>query len=191
MSIRLQNGVALIEVLVTSVIIAIGLTGTAALMLKSIQSTNDTAQRSIGLWVVQDYMGRIRANREGAHDFGYVIGEDATDCETLPSNICSDIFKEGNKINASQCTPKQMALFDNWITVCGINSDAIDNASEMVKDPKLLATCISDTTPDRNNDGDPGCLKYEITFKWKSQVKQSDGNVMTQEMEYGQIVEIN
>lgn len=189
MSLRLQKGVALIEVLVTSVIIAIGLTGTAALMLKSIQSTNDTAQRSIGLWVVQDYMGRIRSNREGAHDFGYVIGEDATDCDTLPGAICSDIFKEGSKVSATQCTATQMAVFDNWITVCGINSDAIDNASEKVRDPKLSATCIYEQ--DRDADGDSDCLKYEVTFKWKSQVKQSNGTLMTQEMEYGQVVEIN
>jgi len=184
-----QKGVALIEVLVTSVIIAIGLSGTAALLLKSVQSTNDSAQRSIGLWVVQDYMGRIRANRIGAHNFGYVITDDATDCSALPNPICSDIYKDGSKVSATSCTSNQMAEFDNWVTVCGIASDVIDNSSELVKDPKLSATCIYEQ--DRNADGEPDCLKYEVIFKWKAQVKQSNGGLLTQQMEYGQVVEIN
>lgn len=189
MPVKPQKGVALIEVLVTAVIIAIGLSGTAALIMKSVQSTNDSAQRSIGLWVVQDYMGRIRANREGAHNGGYVIDDDPQDCSTLPNPICADIYKDGNKVKASSCGPDQMADFDNWISVCGIASDAIDNASEMVKEPRLQATCIYEQ--DRDADGDVDCLKYEIVFKWKAQVKQSDGSSMTQDMQYGQVVEIN
>ena len=189
MPVKAQKGVALIEVLVTAVIIAIGLSGTAALIMKSVQSTNDSAQRSIGLWVVQDYMGRIRANREGAHNGGYVINDDPRDCGKLPTPICADIYKEGNKVNASSCEPDQMAEFDNWISVCGIASDAIDNASEMVKDPRLQATCIYEQN--RSGEGEPECLKYEIVFKWKAQIKKSDGSSMTQDMQYGQVVEIN
>lgn len=184
-----QKGVALIEVLITSVIIAIGLSGTAALILKSVQSTNDSAQRSVGLWVVQDYMGRIRANREGAHAFGYVIDDDPRDCDKLPAKICADIYRDGSKVAATSCLPREMAAFDNWITVCGIASDVTDNASEMVKDPRLKATCIYEQ--DRNADGTPDCLKYEVEFKWKAQVKQSDGSMMSRDMSYDQVVEIN
>jgi len=184
-----QRGVALIEVLVTSVIIAIGLSGTAALLLKSVQSTNDSAQRSIGLWVVQDYMGRIRANPEGAHEFGYEIADTATDCSILPSQICADIYKDGSKVNATACNAIQMATFDTWISVCGIASNVIDNASEMLKDPKLGAKCVYEQ--DRDADGNPECLKYEVIMKWRAQVELSNGSTMTRDMEYGQVVEIN
>lgn len=189
MPIKNSRGIALIEVLVTSVIIAIGLSGTAALLMKSVQSTNDSAQRSVGLWIIQDYIGRIRANREGALSGGYVLGNTNQNCESLPGKICADSLLGGQKRQAQFCSAGEMATFDNWITVCGIDNDVIDSASEAVKDPQLVSTCIHREPRGKNPQGD--CIKYNVTLTWQAQVEQSQAGKMTQQMSYSQVVELN
>lgn len=67
-----QTGFAMIEIMVTVVIIAIAISGMGLLLLRAVQGTQDSAQLSQGMWIVQDYVGRIRANPDGAKGGFYV-----------------------------------------------------------------------------------------------------------------------
>lgn len=57
-----QNGVSLIEVLVTLVILSIGLLGIAGMQVMSVKNTQVAAQRSIATQQAYDIAERIRAN---------------------------------------------------------------------------------------------------------------------------------
>ena len=58
-----QQGVGLIEILISLVVIAIGLLGLAALQGKAQYAEMESYQRSQALFLLQDMASRLRANR--------------------------------------------------------------------------------------------------------------------------------
>ncbi|QSX33300.1 type IV pilus modification protein PilV [Shewanella avicenniae] len=59
---RKQNGFSLIEIMVTSFIVAFGLVGMAALQLKSLQAAHSAYQRSVASVIALDVVERLWAN---------------------------------------------------------------------------------------------------------------------------------
>lgn len=68
-----QKGVTLVEVLVTVIIISVGLLGVAALHLTSLRNSYDSNIRSKAVWLANDIVERMRANREVARDGDYDV----------------------------------------------------------------------------------------------------------------------
>lgn len=64
--IRQQNGVGMIEVLVTLIIVAVGLLGLAGLQTRAQTAEREAYQRAQALILVEDMASRIRSNREAA-----------------------------------------------------------------------------------------------------------------------------
>lgn len=64
------SGFSLVEVLVALILLAIGLLGTATLLLESLSSNRVALERSRAVTLASDMLERIRANREaaGAYD---------------------------------------------------------------------------------------------------------------------------
>ena len=97
MKIDKQNGVSLIEVLVTLVILAIGLLGIAGMQVMSVKNTQVAAQRSIATQQAYDIAERMRANLAGAVAGNY----DNLDTSTPADPGCGP------------CTPSQQAVADH------------------------------------------------------------------------------
>jgi type IV pilus assembly protein PilV len=132
-----QQGFAMIEVIVTALIIAIGVSGVGVLLMRSIQSTQDNSQKSQAMWILQDLSGRIRANSPGAKSGDYVGSEGGASCSTKPSPMCS----AQNGIEAESCNSSQMAQFDKWITICGISDSTTDSPTDFFASPVLDSEC--------------------------------------------------
>lgn len=111
-----QHGASLIEVLVALLIFTVGLLGLAAMQLNSLQSTADSGQRSQSVWLMQDFIERMRSNPDGTAA-QYAA---AQDCSALPVRMCADHYNPSTaaKVNASQCNAAQMAAFDAWEAQC-------------------------------------------------------------------------
>lgn len=62
MSSRFQQGVSLIEVLVATLVLSIGVLGYAGLQLRALNSTEDAHYRTQAVAIAQDIVERIRAN---------------------------------------------------------------------------------------------------------------------------------
>ncbi len=189
-----QNGFALIEVLVTSVIIAIGVSGLGILLMRVIQSTQDSAQQSQAMWMVQDYVGRIQSNAQGARLGNYVITETPPNfCDNPPPAICAEFYKDGAEVPSIECTPTQMATFDQWLTVCGISADIYDNPSDFIINPTLVSTC-SLTIP-RQSTGTPvpDCIQYDVTLTWDTRIAKTskEASERIQKNSFTAVVELN
>jgi len=186
-----QNGFALIEVLVTAVIVAIGVSGLGVLLMRAIQGTQDSAQQSQAMWMVQDFAGRIRANSSGARSNGYVIDAHLS-CDTPPGFICAEYFKDGAEVSADTCNPTQMATFDVWTTVCGINPGIYDSASDFITDPLLTSTCTFQGRS-RANPGQQDCVQYSINLNWSTRLNVSSpvAEERIQKNNYSLVVEVN
>jgi type IV pilus assembly protein PilV len=78
-----EKGIALIEVLVAVLVLAIGLLGMAAMQVQSSQMTNGAEQRTQAILLTADMMDRIRANRGNSADYnGVSVDPTATSCAT-------------------------------------------------------------------------------------------------------------
>lgn len=78
-----ETGIALIEVLVAVLVLAVGLLGMAAMQVQSSQMTNGAEQRTQAVLLTADMMDRIRANRTNAANYnGISVDPSATACAT-------------------------------------------------------------------------------------------------------------
>jgi prepilin-type N-terminal cleavage/methylation domain-containing protein len=188
-----QRGFAMVEVMVTVVIIAIGISGMGLLLLRAVQGTQDSAQLSQSMWIVHDYIGRIRANPDGARDGLYIMDSDNISC-SAPTQ-CTDAYKQSGGINtigswegAEDCSVNQMAVYDNWSSTCSLHTDLeylYDSPSNFIVGARLKSECIS---PNPTN-----CVEYKVTLSWKTKIEKesSDSTDRTYDNEYSAIVGIN
>jgi type IV pilus modification protein PilV len=189
-----QNGFALIEVLVASVIIAIGVSGLGILLMRVIQSTQDSAQQSQAMWIVQDYVGRIKSNAQGAKLGLYELNVTPTTfCDSPPDQVCAEHFKDGVEVAAVNCTPTQMAAFDTFLTVCGISPDIFDDASDFILNPSLLSTCSNRITRMSTGAAVLDCVKYDITLTWDTRIAKTSKEAAEriQKNSFSTVVELN
>lgn len=78
-----SSGIALIEVLVAVLILAVGLLGMAAMQGVSTQMTNGAEQRTQAILLSADMMDRIRANRSNRMAYNNITVDPAvTSCAT-------------------------------------------------------------------------------------------------------------
>lgn len=95
-----QGGFSLIEVLVASVMFAVGLAGIISLQLFTLSGSQIASNRAKALMLVSDMAERIRSNPEGGiqalYNFNGTSGVPNTNCET------------------TQCTSTELASFDLW-----------------------------------------------------------------------------
>lgn len=163
-----QQGLTLIEVLVTVVISSIGLMGLVALQFQSIQATSDSGNRSQAIWLFNDLVSRIHANEANSSDYltanPYVCGATPTVCAT---------YNDGNNTVAAQnCTNTQMAAWDLFEIACGAPkaNNVFGNAVTYLPGATLQVSCA---------DGSAACADGDalsITLQWNA---RSDNESIT------------
>ena len=76
-----QKGFGLIEILIALLILAIGLLGMASLQTTSLQQTTGSQARTQAIFLAEDMVERIRANRPNRNAYG-LADPDAVVCDT-------------------------------------------------------------------------------------------------------------
>lgn len=192
LTIKHQTGFAMVEVLVTAIVFAIGVAGIGVLLLKTVQGTQDSAQRSQGMWIVQDLVGRMRANPTGARNRAYEDTIDKDDCdEAFAGAVCADHVNASQAVtDAVTCTSDQMASYDIRTTMCGIvntseGAKVFDSPAEFLINPRLVSVC--------NTPGTGKCQLYTVSLAWSTKVAQGvDGEGdQVNESTYSMVVEFN
>lgn len=163
-----QQGLTLIEVLVTVVISSIGLMGLVALQFQSIQATTDSGNRSQAIWLFNDLVNRIHANEANSSDYltanPYVCGATPTVCAT---------YNDGNNTVAAQnCTNAQMAAWDLFEIACGAPkaNNTFGNAVTYLPGATIQVNCADGSAACDNGDA------LNITLRWKA---KSDNESIT------------
>lgn len=134
-----QQGVTLIEALISIVVFSVGALGLAALQLTALSASGDSQQRSVAIWKAQELVDRIRGNPLLLSDYIDQIGSDdpavigvddpttAINCETTAGFVspgtgafCADSSYGA----ASECTDEEQVDYDVWEVFCEPNSGA-------------------------------------------------------------------
>lgn len=149
-----QQGMTLLEVLITMFIMAVGLLGLSGLQATSVKDGLDTAKRSQVTWLVTELVERMRANPNGLTNYEMTLN--ASQCSTVPTS-CSGVT------SANACSASEMATFDVWDVFCGQPSVS----GELTGSPASLnltsidISCVVGNCDDDNDN-------YTVTIAWTS-----------------------
>lgn len=138
------QGLTLIEVIITVLVVAIGMLGMAALQVKTLTSTQESYARSQAVALLEDASGRIRANREFfATD---PASSPALDADGNPidlanpytNNLASGSFYQWCEVTGAPyepigtctgaCSARDLAMADIDLVCSGLNDTGIQGA---------------------------------------------------------------
>lgn len=152
-----QQGITLIEVLVTMFVMTVGLLGLAGLQATSVKDGLDNAKRSQVTWLVTEIVERVRANPDGYLAAAYDTTIASTDCPAAPVQQCSDNGLDGA---AADCTPDQMAAFDVWEVFCGqTEAGVMANATDSLNLTSVTTGCVGACSETSD---------FTVTINWES-----------------------
>jgi type IV pilus assembly protein PilV len=145
-------GVALIEILITVLVLAIGLLGLAGLQTRTLRFTQTSVQHTQALLLSNEMADRMRSNPAGVTTGAYKTGATGDDCLGNP------------------CTPAQLAGYDiaQW-------NESLRDGRRLVNGSGVI--CI-DSTPDDGTPGADGCdnsgTVYAIKLWWNEADRAQD-----------------
>ncbi|GJL74816.1 MAG: hypothetical protein NMNS02_09220 [Nitrosomonas sp.] len=99
-----QQGISMLEVLITILVLSLGLLGMAGLVTTGMKSNNTAHYRSIAVQQIHDIADRMRANLAGVRIGSY--------------DALTTVIPAGNDCVAAECDAAQVAVFDHtqWNT---------------------------------------------------------------------------
>jgi type IV pilus assembly protein PilV len=175
-----QQGLTLIEVLITLLIMATGLMGLAALQVHTVKESVDTSRRSQGVWLVEELIARLRVNPAGAESGGYTTAANkASLCTAGPAKHCADYFSGSAKSSAAaDCSADQMAEFDVWQVMCGYDNDGvISGNTDNINITAFDLDCADSDTTDTITCSPRS--PFTVTLSWESKVINDSSNANT------------
>lgn len=113
--INAQTGVSMIEVLVTTVVIAIGLLGVAVSQSVAVKETGNSAQTTAAVNTMNDLIERMRINRDGIENYRVAINGT---CPNPAPKVCGTSVSDKQVVDGETCTSQEKAQFDYWDVFC-------------------------------------------------------------------------
>ncbi|HBS42801.1 MAG TPA: type IV pilus modification protein PilV [Oceanospirillales bacterium] len=159
-----QQGFSMLEVLVTIAITIIGLAGLTAMQMQSIRTVEDSGNRTHAIWIANDLINRIGANKTAAASY---VQANEIRCDNIPAvRMCSSYFDGTDQVPAEDCSNAENAVFDVWESLCGTSAlvdglDAETGSASFINDPGLTITDNGDGT-------------MQITISWNSRTSGTD-----------------
>lgn len=148
-----QQGMTLIEVLISLVIFAIGMLGIANMLMLSSKANSSSYSKQQAIQCVYDIFDKMRANSQAAIDGNYNVSNiNTSGTPTIPgapSTLCT----------SSACTPAQLAAFDTWqwmstdLTKLPSGSGSITTAPAASGNTVVTVTVQWDDSPAQNQLG--------------------------------------
>ena len=137
MTLRFQAGVSLLEILVTTLVLGIGLLGVAALQVSSVSSNQEGFFATQATSIAEDYASRVRSGRlvtsvynpnstdsASAKQIAYITRYHtggALTCGATPPTMCRS---DNGTAPSTQCDAATIATFDRW-EICDIAKNTL------------------------------------------------------------------
>ncbi len=157
-----QQGFSIIEVIIATLILTVGILGVAGLQVVSLQQNHRSLLRSEALQIGNDMLDRMRANPTQTY---------------APILYAADPVSSAMNCVAVACTPAQMAVYDIAQWKCGI--DPIDPSSSL---PFAICTTFGKTVtvlPEGEGQIQLAAGVHSVFVRW---VDDRDGNTASIEL---------
>lgn len=109
------QGFTLLETLIALVVLSVGMLGIASLHVEGLRNGRTASLRTKAIAIATDMAEKMRANRDGALNGGYVSAA----ADTGSNNNCAD---DSDGVATVACTPTTMASHDLWLWKRRINN---------------------------------------------------------------------
>ncbi|TXH70388.1 MAG: type IV pilus modification protein PilV [Thiothrix sp.] len=120
---RLQHGLNLLEVLIATLVLSLGLLGLAGLQISSLKSTQNASLKQEATFVLYELLERMRSNRQATLDGSYT---QTTKCSNPPPGNCT----------ATTCSGTQQASLELYEVLCRSGSNHLPAAQLVITCPK-------------------------------------------------------
>ncbi|MCP4996876.1 MAG: type IV pilus modification protein PilV [Gammaproteobacteria bacterium] len=157
-SYRYSRGTSLVEVLVATVVVSMGLLGVAALQVTALQGANDTQYRSRATDLAMSLADRIRANPLADNNYRIAAGVACA----VPANICAMKPNETDG-SALNCTSTQMATYDLWEIRC------LNGIQDALPGGDLAVTCADAVAGDGDACSPNSTFELNVSWQTKSE----------------------
>lgn len=141
---RLQAGLNLLEVLIATLVLSVGLLGLAGLQVSSLKTTQNASLKQEATFILYDLLERMRSNRQAVLAGHYL---QTTDCNHAPPQTCTA---------TSNCSAGQQAGYELYQAVCQSGSNRLPAA-------QLIITCPANAKCD---------LGLHFLLTWQERLEQ-------------------
>ncbi len=163
LTIKKQQGVTLVELMVSVMIFSFALAAFSELQIKSLRFSQSATLRSEANWLLGDLIDRMRVNPRGVKDRSYIAS--AVNCTTPPAKLCASYLDtSNNRVDPANCTTAEMAIFDLWEVNCPTKVAGSDTSStplDLFRTPTLALSCV-----DCNEGSDISRANFSLSFSW-------------------------
>ena len=118
---RWQTGLNLLEVLIATLVLSVGLLGLAGLQVSSLKTTQNASLKQEATFVLYDLLDRMRSNRQSVIAGNYIK---ITACSQTPPQACTD-----------SCSATQQAAYDVYQILCRSGSNRLPDAQLVISCP--------------------------------------------------------
>lgn len=156
-----QQGIGLVEVLITIVILAVGLLGIAALQLMSKRSNFEATERSAATMLANFIVERMRANPAALATYAGTAESPAASVggatiQSEPQPACA---------SGATCVPAELAAHDRW----ELERLLDNNTSGLVRPTACITTAVPAASTDRTG-------VYTVTIVWRGSSRLTNAN---------------
>lgn len=160
---RLEQGMGMLEVLVSLLLLAVGMLGFAALQTSSVKATNESVDRTKALTVMQSTAEKIRTNPSAMATYKTEFSKLAQHGATVSaSKMCG---LDGKAVSEA-CTPDELAeadisLFSKQFSNSNLIADIVAcprNSGTGLTNSDCLIIAWDDTAPTVGADPNTDCL---------------------------------
>lgn len=116
-----QAGFNLLEVLIATLVLSVGLLGLAGLQVSSLKTTQNASLKQEATFILYDLLERMRSNRQAVLAGSYL---QTIDCSDSPPQSCTGV----------ECSASQRASYDLYQVVCRSGTNRLPAA-------QLIITC--------------------------------------------------
>lgn len=162
-----QQGVSLLEVLISVLVLSVGLLGLGKLQLFSLKGSNDAHFHTVASFLAADLGDRMRINLNGVALAGYEIthSESTSICSSPTPKLC---------FGTSFCSATELATFDLYQISCGIKKgNSVSSGLKHLLPSATMSVSCGGVVCNTN-------VQHTITLNWE----ETDNN---DEDENGQI----
>lgn len=162
-TVRRQQGVSLIEVLVAVVVLSIGFVGYAALQMVGVRTNNESMYRSQAIALAESMVERMYANRGAVNNVADSLydGLSSDDIQCGVPPVACDRVRGGG--DAANCSSAQVVAWDAYSVYCGqaAGGTQLGGIEKLLPEGRLTITC---------NAGAGGCQAtsvHTVQVQWE------------------------
>lgn len=173
MSPKSQKGFNLIESMIATLIISVGLLGVAGMQILAMKGTGNAFQQGQASNFAKGLLEKMRSNPQGVFDGNYIA--DSSDKIQFP---CVNLAKNCED-GVTDCNAEELAKSDLYFAVCGYDNKKSGSISTMFSSGKFEITCPTPTTCED---------QISLVINWDERSLGDDGSLIPREISLDTVI---